>query len=82
MVPRSDADFKRVVDTLMEVTPERIYRPTLLEQFRRPTLPELRPWPYRLWCGARGHGGITPIPGPVFYVRDGFCKRCGSRVTV
>lgn len=44
-------------------------------------LPKLQPLWKRAWCGLRGHGGITPIPGPsLLYMRDWFCKRCGARV--
>lgn len=43
-------------------------------------LPKLQPLWKRAWCGLRGHGGLTPMPGDVFYQNDKLCKRCGARV--
>jgi hypothetical protein len=45
-------------------------------------LPKLRPLWRRAWCGLRGHGGLTPMPGDVFYQNDKLCKRCGARVSL
>jgi hypothetical protein len=59
------------------------YTTVYVSDIIKPTkLPKLQPLWRRVWCAARGHGGITPMPGDVYYQHDGLCKRCGSRVAL
>ncbi len=81
-LPQTEADMKRAIEAIRNAPPDwfkQVYGNHLMEEASKGP-PKLRGWPYRLWCALRGHGGITYLPGPVFYFKEGLCKRCGARV--
>jgi hypothetical protein len=79
-LPTSEADIKRLVDMDISYAHTRVDWTSSFNEMTK--LPKLQPLWKRAWCGLRGHGGLTPMPGDVFYQNDRLCKRCGSRVTL
>lgn len=78
-LPQTEAELRDMVERVLAYG-SAAYELRPINLFRDDGPPKLRSLPYQLWCAIRGHGGITHLPGPVFYMRDGLCKRCGARV--
>lgn len=80
-LPTSDSDLKLMGVTRFTATD--ILRGDFARQLvDARKLPTLQPVLKRAWCAMRGHGGMEPMPGDVYYQNDKLCKRCGARVSL